>query len=301
MEDLNKLNIEEANTSNFIEKVIEESKNKPVIVDFWAPWCNPCKQLTPILEENIRKHSGQIKLVKINIDDNQELAQQMRIQSVPTVLAFIEGKPVNGFTGLKNQSEISAFISEILQLGSHSSDEIQQINEMIETAEKNLEEKNYNEAIDGFASLLGASLPKKEMIRAIVGLGKCYISLNKFDDLRELIEQLEDEIKNSEEIIALIKSKEYLEQIDPQDISYLEEELNKDKNNLEIRYELARNFIANKRYKEAVENLLFIIEYGKGWKDGLAKKELLELFSFLGNNNEITMEGRTKLSNLIFK
>ena len=139
------------------------------------------------------------------------------------------------------------------------------------------------------------------MLRAIVGLGKSYLGLNKFDELNNLLEQLEDDIKNSKEVEDLMKSKKYLEGINPKDISFLEEQIKIDKNNLETRYELARNFIATKRYQEAVDNLLYIIEIKKDWKEGIAKKELLELFSLLGNNNTITMEGRSRLSNLIFK
>ena len=109
MEDKNNLYIEDSNSSDFIEKVIEKSKDSPVLVDFWAPWCNPCKQLTPILEESIRSLKGKVKLIKINIDENQSLAQQLKIQSVPTVLAFFDGKPINGFAGLKNSSEVNSF------------------------------------------------------------------------------------------------------------------------------------------------------------------------------------------------
>ena len=114
MEDKANLFIEDSNSNDFIEKVIEESKNKPVLVDFWAPWCGPCKQLTPVLEESIRSLAGKIKLIKINIDENQSLAQQLKIQSVPTVLAFFDGKPINGFTGLKNNNELSSFLKELL-------------------------------------------------------------------------------------------------------------------------------------------------------------------------------------------
>ena len=301
MEELNNLNIEDANSTNFIEKVIEESKNKPVVVDFWAPWCNPCKQLTPILEESIKGLAGKIKLIKINIDENQSLAQQMRIQSVPTILAFFDGKPINGFAGLKNNKEVNSFLKEILDLGEHSEEALQQIHKQISSAEKKLEEKNFEEASVIFISLLASSLPKKEMVMALAGLGKCYLGLNKFDELNELIDQLEDDIKEENEIKTLLQSRDYLENIKPQDIGYLESELEKNPNNSEIRFEWARNLIVQKRFEEAIESLLYIVENKKDWNQGAAKKELLELFSLLGNNNKFTMEGRTKLSNLIFK
>ena len=139
------------------------------------------------------------------------------------------------------------------------------------------------------------------MIKALAGLGKCYLNLDKFDELDEFLDQLEDDIRNSDEIKDLIKSKTYLKGIEPQNIAILEEKLKKNEDDLEIRFELARCLIAEKRYEEAVDYLLFIIDKNKNWNQGEAKKELLELFSLLGNNNKITAEGRLKLSNLIFK
>lgn len=301
MEDKNNLYIEDSNSSDFIEKVIEKSKDKPVLVDFWAPWCTPCKQLTPILEDSIRSLKGKVQLVKINIDENQGLAQQLKIQSVPTVLAFFDGKPINGFAGLKNGSEVNAFLKEILDAGEHTAEDLKEINNLISVAEKDLEEKNFEEASNTFISLLASSLPKKELIISLAGLGKCYLGLNKFDELNELIDQLEDDIKEEKEIKSLLKSRDYLKDIKPQNVSILESTLEQDPENNDIRFELARNLIAKKLFEEAINNLLYIVENKKDWNEGAAKKELLELFSLLGNNNKLTMEGRSKLSNLIFK
>ena len=301
MEDKNNLYIEDSNSSDFIEKVIEKSKEIPVLVDFWAPWCNPCKQLTPILEESIRSLKGKVKLIKINIDENQGLAQQLKIQSVPTVLAFFDSKPINGFAGLKNSSEVNAFLKEILEAGEHNAEDLKEINNLISIAEKDLEDKKFEEASNTFISLLASSLPKRELVIALAGLGKCYLGLNKFDELNELIDQLEDDIKEEKKIKSLLKSRDYLKDIKPQDVSSLESALEKEPKNNDIRFELARNFIAKKLFEEAINNLLYIVENKKDWNEGAAKKELLELFSLLGNNNKLTMVGRAKLSNLIFK
>ena len=301
MSEEHSLLIEDIDTSNFIQKVVEESKSKPVIVDFWAPWCNPCKQLTPILEKTTIQMNGKVKLVKVDIDQNQDLAQQMRIQSVPTVLAFSDGKPVNGFTGLKSEEEISNFVMELATISEHSSDELKKIDEKLEEAEKNLQNKNYEKAASDFISFLGLSLPKEFMIRAISGLGKCYLGQNKFNELNELIEQLEDNIKEENEIKDLIKSKNYIENIEVKEVSDLELKLKNNPSDFNIRYELARGQIVNKDYSKAIENLLFIIGKNKAWSENKAKKELLDIFSLLGDSNPLTLEARAKLSNLIFK
>ena len=293
--------IEDINTSNFIKKVIEESKNKPIIVDFWATWCNPCKQLTPVLEKIVMQMNGKVKLAKVDIDQNQNLAQQMQIQSVPTVLAFFEGKPINGFTGIKSEEEVLNFITEVASISEHSSDDLKKISSLLDDAEQKLQNKDYETASFEFSSLLGESIPKNLMIRAISGLGKCYLGLNKFSELTDLIDQLEDNIKKENEIIELIKSKDYLENIDAQEVSDLEIKFKNNPNDLSIRYELAKSQIINKNYSGAINNLLFIIEKNKEWKNNKAKEELLNIFSLLGDSNSLTLEGRSKLSNLIFK
>ena len=288
--------IQDIDTSKFIDKVIEESKENPVVVDFWATWCNPCKQLTPILEKVVLQMNGKVKLVKVDIDQNQSLAQQMQIQSVPTVLAFFEGKPINGFAGMKSEEEVSNFIKEVAMLSAHSSDDLKTISSLLDIAEKKLQDKDYETASHEFSSLLGESIPKDLMIRAISGLGKCYLGLNQFTELTELINT-----KKESEIVDLIKSKEYLENMDVQQDSELEKKFKVNPNDLNTRYELAKSQIINKDYSEAINNLLFIIEKNKDWNNNKAKKELLNMFSLLGDTDPLTMEGRAKLSNLIFK
>ena len=293
--------IQDIDTSNFINKVIEESKNNPVIVDFWATWCNPCKQLKPILEKVVLQMNGKVKLVKVDIDKNQSLAQQMQIQSVPTVLAFFEGKPINGFAGMKSEKEVLNFITEVASLSGHSSDDLKSISSLLDEAEKKLQQKDYETASYEFSSLLGEPKPKDLMVRAISGLGKCYLGLNQFRELTELINTLEDNVKKESEIVDLIKSKDYLENMDVQKDSELEKKFKENPNDLNTRYEFAKSQIVNKDYSEAINNLLFIIEKNKEWNNKKAKIELLNMFSLLGDSDPLTMEGRSRLSNLIFK
>ena len=291
--------IEDIDTSTFVEKVIKESKNLAVIVDFWAPWCEPCKQITPTLEQLTRQYQGKLKLVKVNIDDNQQLAQQLNIQSIPTVMAFYEGQPVNGFAGMKSPEEIKAFFDEVISVASVSSDMMNDLNKKLESAEIFLEKKNVEEAIEIFSELITTELPKNEMSRAMSGLGKCLLELNKLEELDDLLNQLEDDLKNSNDIKDLIEAKKFF--------SRILELFNSDKDNsnnsdvLNTKLRSARKFILERKYEDAVEDYLFIIEKNVKWENGISKDELLSLFAFLGNSNAITISGRGRLLNILYK
>ena len=291
--------IENVDTPAFMDKVIKESKKTAIIVDFWAPWCEPCKQITPILEQLINQYQGKAKLVKINIDENQQLAQQLNIQSIPTVMAFYEGQPINGFAGAKSAEEIKAFLEEVVNMSSMSSQLIDDVNKKMELAESLLENKDVNKAMDVFSELISTDLPKKEMGKAMSGLGRCLLETNKIDELDDLLNQLEDDIKETNEIKDLIEAKTFFSKI----LTLSKEAKNNldNKDILENKLQSARNFLLEKDYQNAIEMYLFIIERNSVWKDGLAKNELLSLFSFLGNNNKITINGRSRLLNMLYK
>ena len=291
--------IEDIDTSSFVEKVIKESKNLAVIVDFWAPWCEPCKQITPTLEQLTRQYQGKLKLVKVNIDDNQQLAQQLNIQSIPTVMAFYEGQPVNGFAGMKSPEEIKAFFDEVISVASVSSDMMNDLNKKLESAEIFLEKKNVEEAIEIFSELITTELPKNEMSRAMSGLGKCLLELNKLEELDDLLNQLEDDLKNSNNIKDLIEAKNFFSRI--LELSNSEEGNSNNSDILNGKLRSARKLILERNYEGAVEEYLYIIEKNVNWKNGISKEELLSLFSFLGNSNAITTNGRGRLLNMLYK
>ena len=291
--------IEDVDSSTFMDKVIKDSKNIAIIVDFWAPWCEPCKQITPILEQLTAQYQGKAKLVKINIDENQQLAQQLNIQSIPTIMAFYEGQPINGFAGLKSPEEIKAFFDEVISVSAVSSQVIEDVNKNIETAEEFLEKKEVNKAMEIFSELISSEIPKKEMSRAMSGLGRCLLETNKLEELDDLLNQLEDSLKETNEIKELVEAKDFFSKI--VNLNKETETVADHKNIFQNKLHTARKCLLDRNYEEAIEMYLFIINKDSTWKEGLAKNELLSLFSFLGNNNNITVSGRSKLLNILYK
>ncbi|OUV98483.1 MAG: thioredoxin [Alphaproteobacteria bacterium TMED93] len=291
--------IEDVDATSFIDKVIKKSKSVAVIVDFWAPWCEPCKQITPILEQLTGQFNGKVNLVKINIDENQQLAQQLNIQSIPTVMAFYEGQPVNGFAGLKSPEEIKVFFEEVVSVSSVSADLIDNLNKKLESAELFLEKKEVEKAMEIFSELIASELPKKEMSRSMSGLGKCLLEMNKLEELDDFLNQLEEDLKNSNEIKELIEAKNFFSSI--LEKSEAEAQSSNTLDDFENKLKSSRKFILERNYSDAVDGYLFIIEKNSNWNDGIAKNELLSLFSFLGNNNSVTINGRSRLLNILYK
>jgi len=285
-------------SETFIQEVIEKSKSIPVIVDFWAPWCEPCKQIAPILERLVSSEDGRVILTKLNIDDNPEIAQQLQIQSIPAILGFHNGQPVDGFAGVQPESSIKAFVQKLASLNGPSENEI-----AMEEGRELFENKNYNEALEIFGKVAQS---EPDNISALSMIANCYLGIGETDIATEIISNIEGEgkEKNQEYLSAKsqidILSKAQEKGIDENKLNDLIEIVDKEPNNHQARFDIAINSMANNNHEEAIKNLLYIIEKDRSWNDEAARKSLLEIFSALGPNHDLVVDGRKKLSSILF-
>ena len=288
--------IVDSDTASFSNDVIEASKTGPVLVDFWADWCAPCKQLTPILEELVKSYKGLIKLVKIDTEKNQELSQQLQIQSLPTVYAFYEGQPIDGFSGAMPENEVKKFINKVIDAS--GGNKIEELQKAIEDAEKLFNEEDFESALNAFSNLLSAEANNAKII---AGYGKCLLKLDRNEEVKELLEGLEEDMLNDKNIISLVALSK-LEKNNktagaPEE--YIEE-VNINPNNHELRFKLAEAYLASNLRQEGIEQLLIIVKKDRKWEDDKARKKIIELLDAFGEDDPITSETRLKLSSIIF-
>ena len=292
---ISKTNIIDVNADTFMTDVIEASKDKPIIVDFWAPWCEPCKQLTPLLENAVKDQKEKLILAKIDIDKNQDIAAQLRIQSIPTVYTFFEGKVADGFQGVKTNSEILEFVKKSANLLGPG----EEVEALLSRSQQNIEERNWTEAADIAQKILQLD-PESH-----IGFGtliRSMIGLNKFTEVREIIDALAIEIKNSKPVVNALSSLDASEKAfeAKENIEALKENLKKDPENLDILLQMAIALFGNNEIEASFNMLLKSINIDREWKDQAARKQLLEFFTSAGFEAEETINARRKLATLLF-
>jgi putative thioredoxin len=300
MLELNQPNVEEnhvkdVNEETFMDDVIEASKTSPIVVDFWAPWCGPCKTLGPALEAEVKATNGKIKMVKIDIDQNQNLASQMRIQSIPAVFAFVDGQPIDGFMGAKAPSELKSFIDKLLE---KVTDDGGDLSEAIAVANEMLNAKEFNDAAETFEAILGED---PENALAFVGLFNARMGAKKINDAKTMLEEIPDALKNKAEILALQAQIDLSNQAEGVgEINDLRSTLTNDENNHQARFDLALALFTKGETNEAIQELLTIFKVDQEWNDDAARQQLFKIFDILGSENPITLSGRRQLASMLF-
>jgi len=287
--------IKDVNEDTFMDDVIEASKTSPIVVDFWAPWCGPCKTLGPALEAEVKATNGKIKMVKVDIDQNQNLASQMRIQSIPAVFAFVDGQPVDGFMGAKAPSELKSFIEKLLE---NVKDDGGDLSEAIAVADEMLEAGEYDDAAETFEAILGED---PERSPAFVGLFKAKMGAKKIDEAQKMLEEIPTALVNKPEILALQAQIDLTNQTQGLgEINDLREALKNDLNNHQIRFDLALALFTAGETNDAIQELLTIFRKDQEWNDDAARQQLFKFFDILGGDDPITLSGRRQLASMLF-
>ena len=289
------IHVKDVNEETFMDDVIEASKNSPIVVDFWAPWCGPCKTLGPALEAEVKATNGKIKMVKIDIDQNQNLASQMRIQSIPAVFAFVDGQPIDGFMGAKAPSELKSFIDKLLE---KVTDDDGDLSEALAVANEMLNAEEFNDAAETFEAILGED---PESALAFVGLFNARMGAKKINDAKTMLEEIPDALKNKAEILALQAQIDLSNQAEGVgEINDLRSTLTNDENNHQARFDLALALFTKGETSEAIQELLTIFRVDQEWNDDAARQQLFKFFDILGSENPITLSGRRQLASMLF-
>ena len=292
---IQEIHVKDVNEETFMDDVIEASKTSPVVVDFWAPWCGPCKTLGPALEAEVKATNGKIKMVKIDIDQNQNLASQMRIQSIPAVFAFVDGQPIDGFMGAKAPSELKSFIEKLLEKATNNDGDL---SEAIAVANEMLNAEEFNDAAETFEAILGED---PESALAFVGLFNAKMGAKKINDAKTMLEEIPDALKNKSEILALQAQIDLSNQAEGVgEINDLRSTLINDENNHQTRFDLALALFTKGDTSEAIQELLTIFRVDQEWNDDAARQQLFKFFDILGSENPISLSGRRQLASMLF-
>ena len=284
--------IKDSNTEAFGADVIDQSVDGPVLVDFWAPWCGPCKQLTPALEKLITEYAGKVRLVKINVDENQELAAQMRVQSVPMVVAFKDGRPVDGFAGALPESQLRTFLEKLT--GSEGSP----LEQALGQADEILAEGDIETASAIYTEIL-AQDPNNVVAHA--GVAKCLIKAGDSEKAQAYLDGLEPALLQSGEIKSVLSALDLAEAATASgETESLRHQARDNPNDPQVRYDLALALYGDGLTEEAVDTLVELVKSHGTWNEEAARQQLLKMFEALGHGDPITVEGRRKLSAVLF-
>ena len=286
--------IKDGTEATFMQDVIEASRSVPVIVDFWATWCGPCRTLGPALEAAVKAAKGKVRMVKVDVDKNQMIAAQLRIQSIPTVYAFWQGQPVDGFQGAIPASEIKVFIDKLSALTGDDGG----LAEALEAAEQMLAEGAVADAAETFAAILGE---EPENAVAYAGLIRCHLALGQLEQAETMLNATPPAMARAKEIEAVRAQLELARQAaqagPEQDLRAAVEA---DPQNRQARFDLALALHASGKVDEAVDTLLDLFRLDREWNDGAAKAQLMTIFEALKPTDPIVLKGRRRLSSMIF-
>jgi putative thioredoxin len=285
--------VKDTTTQAFVKDVIEESKRQPVLVDFWAPWCGPCKQLTPVLEKAVKAAKGKVKLVKMNIDDHPAIPGQMGIQSIPAVIAFVNGQPADGFMGALPESQVMAFLERLTKdrIGGEAQD-------LLKGADAALAEGDAAGAAAMYSELLaedGGNVP------ALAGLARCYVETGALDQAKQTLAMIPEAKQNDAAVAAARAALELAEQsknIGP--VDELEQKVAANPLDHQARFDLALALNGQGKRAEALDQLIAIVKRDRKWNDDGARKQLVQFFDAWGPTDEATIEGRKRLSSILF-
>ncbi len=283
----------ETTTQGFVKDVIEESKHQPVLVDFWAPWCGPCKQLTPILEKAVKAAKGKVKLAKMNIDEHPAIPGQMGIQSIPAVIAFANGQPVDGFMGALPESQVIAFLERVTKSKIGAEDQ-----DMLKAADAALAAGNAAEAANLYGQLLKADSGN---VAALAGLARCYVSTGNIEQAKKTLAMVPEAKQNDAAVAAARAALDIAEQaksVGP--IDELEKKLAADPLDHQARFDLAAALNAKGKRAEATDHLMQIVKRDRKWNEDGARKQLVQFFEAWGPTDPATVDGRKRLSSILF-
>jgi putative thioredoxin len=286
--------IRDSNTQNFMRDVIDASRQMPVIVDFWAPWCGPCKQLGPALEKVVRQAGGKVRMVKINVDENQQLAAQMRIQSIPAVYAFVNGQPVDGFMGALPESQLKQFVDRLGGQGSMA----EEIEAAVAEGRTALEQQDYQTAAQIFAQVLQVD---REHAGAIAGLARCQVAVGDLDNAQATLALVPPAKASDPDVLSARAALELaLNPVDVSEIGTLKAQIEKTPDDFQARLDLAILLNGAGEREQATDQLIYIIRKMRSWNDEAARKQLVKFFEAWGPKDDFTIAGRRKLSSVLF-